>query len=47
MAAISRQEIINRLKAQVAAGKPSIGAGAGTGSSAKFEEAGCTCKIII
>lgn len=47
MAAISRQEIIARLKAQTAAGKPIIGTGAGTGISAKFEEAGGTDLIII
>lgn len=47
MAAISRQEILGRLKAQIAAGKPIIGTGAGTGISAKFEEVGGTDLIII
>ena len=47
MPAISRNEIINRLKSQTAAGKPIIGTGAGTGISAKFEEAGGTDLIII
>jgi predicted TIM-barrel enzyme len=47
MAAIPRQEILRRLKAQVAAGKPIIGTGAGTGISAKFEEVGGTDLIII
>lgn len=47
MAAISRGEILSRLKAQVEAGKPIIGTGAGTGISAKFEEAGGTDLIII
>lgn len=47
MAGLSRQEVLNRLKAQVAAGKPIIGTGAGTGISAKFEEAGGTDLIII
>jgi len=47
MAAISRQEVLSRLKAQVEAGKPIIGTGAGTGISAKFEEAGGTDLIII
>ncbi len=47
MAAIPRQEIHRRLKAQLEAGKPIIGTGAGTGISAKFEEAGGTDLIII
>ncbi len=47
MAAIPRQEIHRRLNAQVEAGKPIIGTGAGTGISAKFEEAGGTDLIII
>ncbi len=47
MAAIPRQEILRRLKAQIEAGKPIIGTGAGTGISAKFEEAGGTDLIII
>ena len=47
MAAIPRQEILRRLKAQVEAGKPIIGTGAGTGISAKFEETGGTDLIII
>lgn len=45
--AIARQEILKRLRDQVAAGKPIIGTGAGTGISAKFEEAGGTDLIII
>lgn len=47
MAAIPRQEILTRLKAQVETGQPIIGTGAGTGISAKFEEAGGTDLIII
>jgi predicted TIM-barrel enzyme len=47
MAAIARQEILRRLKAQLEAGKPIIGTGAGTGISAKFEEVGGTDLIII
>lgn len=47
MKAIPRQEILARLTAQVEAGKPIIGTGAGTGISAKFEEAGGTDLIII
>ncbi|MBI1278778.1 MAG: phosphoenolpyruvate hydrolase family protein [Anaerolineaceae bacterium] len=45
--AIPREEILRRLQAQRAAGKPIIGTGAGTGISAKFEEAGGTDLIII
>lgn len=45
--AISRREIIKRLKAQTKAGKPIIGCGAGTGISAKFAEAGGADIIII
>lgn len=45
--AINRQEILNRLHAQVAAGKPIVGCGAGTGISAKFAEAGGADLIII
>ena len=44
---ISRSEIIKRLKAQIEAGKPIIGCGAGTGISAKFAEAGGADIIII
>lgn len=47
MAAIPRQEVLRRLKAQIDAGKPIIGTGAGTGISAKFEESGGTDLIII
>ncbi len=45
--AIARQEILNRLRGQVAAGKPIIGCGAGTGISAKFAEAGGADLLII
>lgn len=45
--AIARSEILRRLHAQRSAGKPIIGTGAGTGISAKFEEAGGTDLIII
>lgn len=47
MTAIPRQEVLRRLKAQIDAGKPIIGTGAGTGISAKFEESGGTDLIII
>src|SRR5512143_359935 len=43
---VSRAEIIQRLQAQVAAGKPIVGCGAGTGISAKMAEAG-GCDLII
>jgi predicted TIM-barrel enzyme len=45
--AIPRKEIIKRLQAQVKAGKPIVGCGAGTGISAKFAEAGGADIIII
>jgi predicted TIM-barrel enzyme len=44
---IPRQESLRRLRAQVSAGKPIIGAGAGTGISAKFAEKGGVDIIII
>lgn len=44
---IPRQESLRRLRAQVQAGKPIIGAGAGTGISAKFAEKGGVDIIII
>ncbi len=43
---IAREEIRQRLAATVAAGKPVIGCGAGTGISAKFAEAGGADLII-
>ena len=45
--AISRQEMLARLHAQIAAGKPIVGCGAGTGISAKMAEAGGADMIII
>jgi predicted TIM-barrel enzyme len=42
-----RKEILDRLRAKVAAGKPIIGGGAGTGLSAKLEEAGGIDLIVI
>jgi predicted TIM-barrel enzyme len=42
-----RQTILARLRAKVAAGKPIIGGGAGTGLSAKSEEAGGIDLIVI
>jgi len=44
---ISRQEILKRLRAQIDAGRPIVGCGAGTGISAKFAEAGGADIIII
>lgn len=44
---ISRNEILSRLKGQVAQGKAIVGAGAGTGLSAKSAEAGGVDLIII
>jgi predicted TIM-barrel enzyme len=43
----SRDECLRRLQAQVAAGRPVIGGGAGTGISAKCAEAGGIDLIII
>ena len=42
-----RQEILDRLRAKVAAGQPIIGGVAGTGLSAKLEEAGGIDLIVI
>src|SRR5512147_3193876 len=47
MVGIPRAEILKRLKAQVAARKPIVGCGAGTGISAKFAETGGADVIII
>lgn len=45
--AIPRSEILKRLQAQVAAGRPVVGCGAAAGISAKFAEAGGADLIII
>jgi len=45
--AIPRSEILARLRAQVAEGRPIIGAGAGTGLSAKCAERGGVDLIIL
>jgi predicted TIM-barrel enzyme len=47
MSIFSRDECLQRLRGQVAAGKPIIGGGAGTGLSAKCAEAGGIDLIII
>ncbi|MBX2820436.1 MAG: phosphoenolpyruvate hydrolase family protein [Rhodothermaceae bacterium] len=44
---IEYQECLSRLRNEVAAGRPIIGAGAGTGISAKFAERGGVDLIII
>ena len=44
---MTRTEALSRLRAQIAAGSPIIGAGAGTGLSAKLAEAGGADLIII
>ncbi|MGH7142957.1 MAG: phosphoenolpyruvate hydrolase family protein [Planctomycetota bacterium] len=43
----SRTEILARLRAKIARGKPVVGGGAGTGISAKCEEAGGIDLIVI
>ena len=44
---LSRQECLRRLRHQVSTGAPIIGAGAGTGISAKFAERGGVDLIVI
>ena len=43
----TREEVLDHVKAQIKAGTPVVGAGAGTGLSAKFIEAGGADLIII
>ncbi len=43
----ARQTILDRLRAKVAAGKPIVGGGAGTGLSAKMSEAGGIDLLVI
>ena len=47
MSLFQRDDILSRLRAKVAAGQPIIGGGAGTGLSAKLEEAGGIDLIVI
>jgi predicted TIM-barrel enzyme len=47
MSAFTRTECLRRLRAQVAAGRPILGGGAGVGLSAKCAEAGGVDLIII
>jgi len=42
-----RRDILRRFRAKIAQGKPIIGGGAGTGISAKFEEAGGIDLVVI
>jgi predicted TIM-barrel enzyme len=45
--AFTRQEVLDRLRRNIEAGIPIVGGGAGTGISAKFEEAGGVDLIVI
>src|SRR5512135_3230263 len=47
MPSIKRADILQRLRAKLAQGRPIIGGGAGTGISAKCEEAGGIDLIVI
>jgi len=47
MAMISREDILSRLREKVAAGRPIVGGGAGTGISAKMSEAGGIDLLVI
>ena len=47
MARIARDTLLARFRAKIAAGRPLIGGGAGTGLSAKCEEAGGIDLIVI
>jgi predicted TIM-barrel enzyme len=47
MPRIARDELLRRFRAKLAAGRPLIGGGAGTGLSAKCEEAGGIDLIVI
>src|SRR5215216_7056623 len=47
MALFQRSEILARLRAKVAGGRPIVGGGAGTGISAKMSEAGGIDLLVI
>lgn len=47
MPVTNRQQILDRLRGKVAAGKPIVGGGAGTGISAKMSEAGGIDLLVI
>src|SRR6202044_631026 len=44
---LTREQVLHQFRSQVAKGRPIVGAGAGTGISAKFAEAGGADLIII
>ena len=46
MARIPRQTLLDRFRAKIAAGRPLIGGGAGTGLSAKCEESPMTTLAL-
>lgn len=43
----TREQVLDRLRQRIAAGVPIVGGGAGTGISAKFEEAGGIDLIVV
>src|ERR671912_337046 len=45
--AFTRQQVLDRLRELIRTGAPIVGGGAGTGISAKFEEAGGIDLIVI
>src|ERR1700726_5318770 len=47
MPRFERAELLKKFRAMVARGEPIVGGGAGTGISAKFEEAGGVDLIVI
>lgn len=47
MARFTRQQILDKLRAKIRSGRPIVGGGAGTGLSAKCEEAGGIDLIVI
>src|SRR5256884_6891412 len=47
MPRLARQDLIDKFRAMIARGQPIIGGGAGTGLSAKCEEAGGIDPIVI
>src|SRR5918912_3088286 len=47
MSFFTREQCLQRLRAKVAAGKPIVGGGAGTGLSAKMSEAGGIDLLVI
>src|SRR2546426_10337303 len=47
MPRLARQDLIDKFRAMIARGQPIVGGGAGTGLSARCEEAGGTDLIVI